>query len=68
MTPEDVPDDFCNLAGEIRGYGVSDLMVLRCSWAAEEVIVREGLETRGLADGEAATLRWIIVNVVVAVF
>ncbi len=64
---EKVGDNACDLTGEERGHRVSNLLVLLCARPLKKIVVREGLESCSLADGQASTLRGIVVDEVVAV-
>ena len=57
-----------DLVGQKRWYGVSNLVILLRSIALKEVIVWECLKPSRLSHREAATLSWVRVNEVVAVF
>ena len=57
-----------DLLGKQRGHSVPHLVELLSPGPFEEVVVGEGLETRGFADREAARLLWIRMDVVVPVF
>jgi hypothetical protein len=56
------------LISQIRGDGITDLVVLLGTVTHEEVVVREGLDTGRLPDRETAGLGRIVVDVVVTVF
>lgn len=64
-------EQFSNNFGDLvrkKGWNcVADLVVLLGARALEEIVIRKGLEAGGFADGKAATLRRIGVNIVVAV-
>jgi hypothetical protein len=61
-------DQRCDLACQERWDCISNLDVLLCPVAEEQVVVREGLQPGGLADCQAATLRRVWMDEVVPVF
>jgi len=62
-----VQHDLRDLPCEERWHGVPDLHILLRSVTEKQIVIREGLKPGGLAYGEAAALRWIRVDEVVAV-
>ena len=65
---EDAQDHVRVLLCEEGRYRVADLPILGGARAAEQVVVRKGLDARCFPHCQAATLRGIMVNVVVTVF
>src|SRR5258708_20844915 len=65
---EQFVNDRGNLAREQGRDRISHLDVLLCARAGEEVIVGKGLESDRFAHRQAATLFWVIVNVIMPVF
>ena len=57
----------CELTRKQRGHGVPYLRVLLSSSSFEEVVIREGLQPRGLPDGEAPTLSRVLVDEIMPV-
>src|SRR5438046_2521410 len=64
---KDLCDQFGNLVRKQGRHRVSYLAILMCPRAAEVVVVREGLQPGSLADCEASTLMFVIVNEVMTV-
>lgn len=67
MAAQNLPDNSCDMGSKIRGDGVSDLMVLGRPGTAKKVVVGKGLQTGRLANGQAATLGGIVMDIVMAV-
>ena len=59
--------DLRNLYSEERWYRVSNLFVLLSAVAAEDIVIRERLKSRGFSRCHASTLQRVIVDVVVAI-
>ena len=64
---EALSDDFRNLICQKWWHGITDLLVLGCAVPLKEVIIGEGLQTRGFADRQAAALLKIRVNEIMAI-
>ena len=60
-------DNFGDLVRQQGGHGVADLVILLRARPLKKVIVRERLQPRRLADGQAAALRRFRVNKIMAV-
>ncbi len=60
-------DNAGDLICEQRGNGVADLMILRRARPLKKIIVRERLQPRRLAHGQAAALGRIVVDEIMSV-
>ena len=60
-------DNSGNLPGQQGGDGIAYLVVLLRPVSLKEVVVRKGLQSRGLSNGQASALTGIRMNKVVAI-
>ena len=67
MVFQNLPEALGNLESEIGRDSVAHLNVLLGTRALEEVVVREGLQTRRFSHGEAATLARVGVDEIMTV-
>ena len=67
MPLQQVGDYFGYLIREQGRHGIAHLIVLFGAVALKEVVVREGLETGRFADGQAAALGRVVVDIVMSI-
>ena len=65
---KNICDYFGDLPCEIRRHRIAYLVILRCSWSLESIIIRKSLQPRGFSDCQAPTLHRIVVNKIVPIF